>query len=61
MVKLQEVEDEHFNEEQTGIPFHDDKHEEDEYADTDSEISSDEEDEDDGTQDWNIKIGRAHV
>ncbi|KAA8914825.1 mitochondrial outer membrane translocase complex, subunit Tom22 [Sphaerosporella brunnea] len=43
MVKLQEVEDEHFAEEQPGPNFEDD----DEYVDTDSEISSDEESDDD--------------
>jgi import receptor subunit TOM22 len=42
MVKLQEVEDEHFAEEQPG-PYEDD----DEYVDTDSEISSESESDDD--------------
>jgi import receptor subunit TOM22 len=47
MVKLQEVEDEHFAEEQPGPKFEDD----DEFVDTDSEISSEDEsdDEDDET------------
>jgi import receptor subunit TOM22 len=48
MVKLHEVEDEHFSEEQQGAKsgLHDD----DDYVDTDSEISSnDDSDDDDGT------------
>jgi import receptor subunit TOM22 len=43
MVKLQEVEDEHFSEEQQGPKVEDDG----DYVDTDSEISSDEDSDDD--------------
>lgn len=46
MVKIQEVEDEHFNEAGPGAKFTDDA-EDDDYTDTDSEISEEEE-EDDG-------------
>jgi len=47
MVKLQEVEDEHFTEEQQGVKF--DEEDDGDYADTDSEISSDEESDEDET------------
>jgi import receptor subunit TOM22 len=43
MVKLQEVEDEHFSEEQQGPKLEDD----DEYVDTDSELSSEDDSDDD--------------